>query len=310
MRNVITSFIVAVVAAAAPLLAQTPPKAAQIVVNNAPAGINIDIFLDAGKVQTVPVNQQGTAAFNLDFLSMGKPQGQLYVEVCKDGQRIRVVSDGATVPEDEGCNRKPAGVVFTFTCTHKITLNFAAAKASFAGCGSMLTNKWTWVAVGAGATGVAVGASGGDSYSSSSSSAAPVVQQQVAAQPTIQVPTVTAPTVNSSNPAPPPVTAPTFDVAIVLTHNHPGGSTSTLCGRISTTPAQPGATYTIRPAGPGLVNPSTIGGILNSAGMAVFNWTINLFGSYSAEASITANGATKTAAATHEVGSPQDQCPQ
>jgi hypothetical protein len=309
MRNVFLGLIVAVATAAMPVLAQPAPKPAQIVVNNAPAGINIDIFLDAGKVKTVPVNQQGTAAFNLDFLSMGKPQGQLYVEVCKDGQRIRVISDGVTVPEDQGCNRKPVGVIFTFTCTNKITLNFSAAKASFAGCGSTLTNKWTWVAVGAGVTGVAVGAGGGGS-SSSTTSSTPVTPQTVAAQPTIQVPTITAPTQNTSVPAPPPVVVPTFNAAVVLSHNHPGGSTSLFCGRITTDPAQPSAFYTIRPSGAGLVNPSSLGGQLNAAGVALFQYVINLFGPYGVEIAITSNGATKTITASYEVGSPQGQCPQ
>ena len=134
------------VASAAP--AQTSPKPAQIIVNNAPAGINIDVFLDAGKVQTAAVNQQGSTGFDLDFLSLGKPQGQVYIETCKDGVRIRVLSDGTIVPTDEGCDRKPVGVPFTFTCTHKITINFAAAKGSFAGCGTFLTSKTFWIPVG------------------------------------------------------------------------------------------------------------------------------------------------------------------
>lgn len=140
-KNLTGALVLAMFAVASAASAQTFPKPAQIIVNNAPAGINIDVFLDAGKVQTVAVNQQGSTGFDLDFLSLGKPQGQVYIETCKEGVRIRVVSDGTTVPEDEGCDRKPVGVPFTFTCTHKITINFAAAKGSFAGCGTFLTSK-------------------------------------------------------------------------------------------------------------------------------------------------------------------------
>lgn len=149
MRNVVRFLlIVGSVAIASAALAQNG-KPAQIIINNAPPSINIDVFIDAGKVQTAQVNQQGTTGFTLDFLSLGKPSGQMYVEVCKDGQRIRVISDGVNIPEDEGCNRKPIGAAFTFTCTNKITLNWAQAKGSFGGCGSFLTNKAFLIPVGA-----------------------------------------------------------------------------------------------------------------------------------------------------------------
>ena len=182
MRRILTGIFILAIASTA--LAQPAAKPAQIVVNNATPGINIDIFLDAGKVQTATVNQQGSTTLDLDFLSLGKPKGQVYIETCRDGQRIRIVSDGTTVPDEEGCNRKPVGVLFTFTCTKKITINFAAAKASFAGCVTIWTNKWVLIGTGGVITSLAVtSGGGGSSYSSP-----PVAQQPVALQPSISLP--------------------------------------------------------------------------------------------------------------------------
>lgn len=192
------SFAAVLAVLAANAWAQAP---AHIVVNNAPAAVNIDIFLDAGKVHTVPIGQQGTAGFDLDFLSLGKPQGQLYIETCKDGQRIRIISDGTTVPTDEGCNRKPVGVLFTFTCTKKITLNFAAARASFAGCGTFLTRREVYIPVLVAVGGTLVStAGGGDDTSTPSVS---VQQQPVANAPAAPVaPSIPAPTAPAPSPTP------------------------------------------------------------------------------------------------------------
>lgn len=207
MRRILGSLIgIAIVAAATAASAQTPAaKPAALKVTNATPGINIDVFLDAGKVTTVIVDPRGEAAFDLDLLSMGKPAAQLYIETCKDGQRLRVVSDGTTVPTDEGCNRKTVGVLFTVTCTGKITVNYAAAKASFAGCANFLTTpKFLGPAGGVLVlTGVAVSRDGGTS-SSPTGSAAPTpgpATTASTAQPTIVVtPVVPAPP--AAGPAP------------------------------------------------------------------------------------------------------------
>jgi len=212
MRTILHGFFALIMAAMATAAsAQTAPKPAQIIVNNAPAGINIDVFLDAGKVQTVTANQQGSTGFTLDFLSLGKPQGQLYVEVCKDGYRISVVSDGVNIPADEGCDRRPVGVVFTFTCTKKITINFAAAKGSFAGCGGLLTRKQfvipTLVAIGGGLVSIAGG--GGDAPIGTSTTNFIPANTSVTVVPVTPPPstTPTAP-VPQPNPAPTTPTPP------------------------------------------------------------------------------------------------------
>lgn len=178
-------------------------QTATLKVASATPGMNIDLFIDAGKVGIVIVDPKGEGAFDLDLLSLGKPTGQLYIETCKDGQRVRIVTDGTIVPTEEGCNRKPIGVLFTFTCTKRITLNFAAAKASFGGCGSMWTNEWVWVAIGGVASTVAVTAGGGGSSSVAPAAVTPPVVAAPAA--TNTTPTLT-PTPAAPAPAPGPAT--------------------------------------------------------------------------------------------------------
>ena len=198
MNRILTGVLVlAIHTMASAASAQNAPRPAQVIVNNAPAGINIDIFLDAGKVQTVAVNQQGSTGFTLDFLSLGKPQGQVYIETCRDGVRIRVVSDGTNVGTDEGCERRPVGVPFTFTCTNKITINFAAARGSFAGCGPWYTNKIVLAGIAVTGGGIVIGTTGGGS------SSAPV-----AAAPTIPINTIPVTPTNNTSTTPPTVVVP------------------------------------------------------------------------------------------------------
>ena len=194
MRIVLTGILVLGIASQA--AAQSVPKPAQLVVNNAPAGINIDIFIDAGKVQTATVSQQGSTTIELDFLSLGKPQGQIYVETCKDGQRIRIVTDGTVVPTDEGCNRKPVGVAFPFGCAKKLTVNFTLLKVNVGGCGTIWTNKLVLIGAGVVVTGVAVTSGGGSSPTA-------VAQPQ----PTIPLPTIST-SQNTTPVATVPVTPP------------------------------------------------------------------------------------------------------
>lgn len=217
MRNILTGIFILAITSAASAQAAKPP--AQIVLNNATPGINIDVFLDAGKVQTVKVDPKGTTGFDLDFLSLGKPQGQVYIETCKDGQRVRIISDGTTVPDEDGCNRKPVGAVFTFTCTKKITINFAAAKASFAGCAPIYTNKWVLTAVGGAVTSIAIVAGGGSNSPSILPTTAFVNSTGNTSSSVVTVVTPAAPV---APPAAAPVTPPVATAPVVVTINPTG----------------------------------------------------------------------------------------
>lgn len=299
MRRILTGIGLLVVAGSAS--AQPAAKPAQIIVNKALAGINIDIFMDAGKVQTVPVSQQGTAAFALDFLSPAMPQGQLYVEVCKDGQRLRVISAGANIPEDQGCSRKPVGVPFTFTCTRKITVNFAEARASFAGCGSILTNKYAWTGVGVGLTGLLVGV-GGDS------SSPPAATTNLPPSVTSPTPTTVTSQNTSTQPTPPAIDFTTAFTSGAWDHATGVSGQSDACGRFTTSPAQANAAFTVVTTGPGVLQ-QTIGAITSAAGVGVFRVRINLIGTYNFAISVSSQGTTRTLSGSVLVTTATNSCP-
>jgi hypothetical protein len=197
MRRILTGIFI--LAAAAAASAQTPSKRAQVAITNAPPGINIDIFMDGGKVQTAVVTPQGTSEISLDFLSLGKPQAQVYIETCRDGQRVHIISDGTNVPTEEGCNRRPVGAPFGLNCG-KLTLNWSQLGIKVA-CGSITRNPYVWggalVTLGGG---VALTAGGGGGSSA------------VSTQPTPPVTVVPPLSTNQSTPVAtptPPVQTPT-----------------------------------------------------------------------------------------------------
>jgi hypothetical protein len=198
-KTLITVFILSIAVAAS---AQTAKKPAQVTITNAPPGLNIDIFMDGGKVQTAVVNQEGTSDLSLDFLSLGKPQGQVYIETCKDGQRIHIISDGTNVPTAEGCDRRPAGVPFGLSCG-KLTLNWSQLGIKVSGCGGS-TTKWVLGGAGIVVGGGVIGLAGGGSSSPASATATP----QVAAPP-VAAPAPAATPAPAANPAPVPAPAPT-----------------------------------------------------------------------------------------------------
>jgi hypothetical protein len=192
------------------LLSAQPPAAAKahIKLTHAIPGSNIDVYMDAGKTATVTVGANGEAAVDLDVLNLGKPSGQLYIETCKDGVRVRIISDGTIVPTDDGCDRKPVGALFAFTCKG-ITLNLAAAKASFA-CGGL--PKWTYAAPAA----IVPFLFGGDNGSPISPPAgAQPAQPPVASTPAV-TPAAPAPSPAAPQPAAPTTIDPsgTYDVSV------------------------------------------------------------------------------------------------
>jgi hypothetical protein len=183
---------------------------AQLKLTNAMPGVNIDVYMDAGKTATVTIGANGEAALDLDFLNLGKPSGQLYVETCKDGQRVRIISDGTIVPTDDGCDRKPVGALFAFTCKG-ITLNLAAVKASFA-CGGL--PKWTYAAPGAVLPFLFDFGDNGSPMSPPVG--APPAQQPVASAPAVPPAAPTPPPTTPQPPAAPTTIDPsgTYDVSV------------------------------------------------------------------------------------------------
>lgn len=109
-----------------------------------------------------------------------------------------------------------------------------------------------------------------------------------------------------------------FDFAVALTkgyfHTMPGVE-SVECGFIVTTPAQPGAPYTLVPTGPteggvsGIIAGQTFGGTLDAAGQATFTVRINRFGTYSNLVTVTSGGLVRPITRTVNVQQPAGTCP-
>jgi hypothetical protein len=114
---------------------------------------------------------------------------------------------------------------------------------------------------------------------------------------------------NPSGTAPPPAPTATFLVSLRPSYTHPGGNTSTLCVRVTTSPAKPGSGVNVTVTGPGVVGPAKQTLTLDPSGQIVANVTINDYGTYSVTATVSAGDETETATATQEVKKTQATCP-
>jgi hypothetical protein len=105
--------------------------------------------------------------------------------------------------------------------------------------------------------------------------------------------------------------AATFKVGVKPSYMHPegGGSTSTLCVRVTTSPAKPGSGVTVKVTGPGVVGPAQQTTTLDASGQIVANVIINALGTYSVAATVSAGDETETATATQTVQKTQAKCP-
>jgi hypothetical protein len=111
-------------------------------------------------------------------------------------------------------------------------------------------------------------------------------------------------------PPPPPPGATPFTSTLELSHRHNGPGDSTLCVRVLTSPARPGATTRVRATGPGVVGATEMTVTLGSDGTALTRFSINQFGEYTAGAEITAtDGGQGNAAGQHTVDGQAGTCP-
>jgi hypothetical protein len=90
---------------------------------------------------------------------------------------------------------------------------------------------------------------------------------------------------------------------------HIGPGNTNVCGRGGTNPAQPGAAYTITWSGPGIVGGNTRSGTLDATGSFFDRQSINLFGMYIENVSVTSGGLTRSGTATKTVTAVQGSCP-
>ncbi len=93
-------------------------------------------------------------------------------------------------------------------------------------------------------------------------------------------------------------------------HNSTGSTPpSVVCGRISTTPAQAGASFSVTVTGPAVVGSGTVTGTLDGGGMATFEVGISSLGEYSVGAGVTSGGTTVSRSTSVTVASAQSSCP-
>ncbi len=108
-------------------------------------GVSIEVFMNAGKAGEVTLNSAGGATWLLDMGNLGKTKVTLYVDVCKDGQTIKVMfvpGSGQAPPEDEGCNRRLAAVSFQSDCgVLSINFDFSRFAARVVGCAAPLYTR-------------------------------------------------------------------------------------------------------------------------------------------------------------------------
>jgi hypothetical protein len=106
-----------------------------------------------------------------------------------------------------------------------------------------------------------------------------------------------------------------FTVSLTTGWNHPANSTTSVeCKVISTTPAQPGASFSVVTTGPNDGGPSGViaqhpGGTLNSNGQAAFQVGITRPGTYTNTVTVNSSGVVRTAQASVPVTGSSNTCP-
>ena len=298
-----------------------PPAQLPVQITGATPGVNIELFINAGKVGDVTVAANGDATSILDLSNLGKVKLQVFVDVCRDGQVVKVmVVAGQPAAEDSNCRRRILGGAWWSDCgVTRLTLDLTRFGMRVIGCGSLYTEpKFYGPVGGAIVVGGLLIAGGGESTTGISSTPTP----PVSTTPPSTTPPVTTPPVTTPPVAAPPTntTVPSvpvdFSVNVQPGYNHPGGSTSIACFAISAAaignaPAvNSTANYNGRIQGPGVVSGGTFSGNLNSAGRAVVQAVINSFGNYVATVTVIFGGVTRTATGQVNVTQNQSNCPQ
>jgi len=297
--------------------AKTVPSNVPVEFSGGTPGLNLELFINNGKVADTTVNAQGTASSILDFSNLGKAQVHIYIDDCQDGKTVKVMVAAGQQAEDNGCKRRFVGAGWWNDCgVTRISIDLRKFGAHVVGCGSFFTQPKGYLTTGgalvAGLFLTQVG--GGSTTTFASTPVTTSTSNTVSSQPTIVIPPIApTPTTNTTTPTPTQPTTPTtpIDYAVTVTggYNHPGGSTSLACILIVTSPPQAAGTYLVTFSGPGVVSSGSFGGVLNSAGRAVVQAIINAFGTYGANVSITSGGTTRTGTASIIVVATQSSCP-
>jgi hypothetical protein len=306
----ITIAVVVLFSARAEIAAQQPaagasgPSSVPIQFSGGTPGVNLELFVNSGKVADVTITATGQGSAILDLSNLGKVQLQVYVDVCQDGKVVRVlVVAGQPKPEDN-CKRRIVGAAWWSDCgVTRITLDLTKFGMRVIGCGPFYTNPKYIIPIGGGLALIPILGGGGGNGNTTFVS----VPITTPTTPTNTTVTTTPPV---TTPAPAPAPAPVeYSVTVTSSYNHPGGSTSVACILIVTAPPQAAGTYVVTFSGPGIVSGGSASGSLNAAGQAIAQAIINAFGSYTANVSVTSSGVTRTATGSINVVAANSTCP-
>jgi hypothetical protein len=209
VRLFVVSLLAAVVVCAAGGRASAQPAAPKPfpVDVKGTAGVNVMLFVDNGKFAEGTFNAAGDFSSLLDFGNSGKSKVTVYVDVCKDGQIVKVMLvTGAPPPKDDDCHRTVAGTPFYNDCgVTRLTINVLKMFAQPVGCGKPFTTNRLMMIGGTAVGGslIAIAAGGGSTTTSIASAQPPPISAT-----TTPVTTTQPQPPAATPPQPPPVTTP------------------------------------------------------------------------------------------------------
>lgn len=312
----ITIAVVVLFSARAEIAAQQPAAGASgpgnvpIQFSGGTPGVNLELFINAGKVADVTISATGTGTSILDLSNLGKVQLQVYIDVCQDGKTVRVlVVAGQPKPEDN-CKRRIVGAAWWSDCgVTRITIDLTKFGMRVIGCGSYFTNPKTIIPTAGGLALIPIFlAGGGDSNTTFvSTPITPTTSSTTGTTTTTNPPVTQPPATTPTNPAPAPFDFSLGQPRTGVDHVSPG-IFSELCGAFNTTPSQVSLPFTVSTTGPG-VQQATVTGNTNASGIGTFRVRINAFGQYNWIVTMVVQGLSRTTNGSLNVGSAGVACP-
>lgn len=281
MRSFVIALVTLVVMFEGPFrqraAAQTGNAAVPVAVTGGTPGVNIEVFLNSGKIGGETVSSTGNANWWLDLSQSGKTRVTTYADVCDEARIVKVkfvTGNGQPPSFEDGCARRLAGVSFQSDCVGvRVNLDFSNFGASRAiGCGSWFTDPKVIAPIGGAA--------------------------------------VLAPFLIGEDPsliavAPPPP----FIVTITATawEHLDAEEVSNGCGSFTTLPVQANAPFVVQATGPG--SQAAVAGTTDAEGAGIFRFRLSSLGPHSITVSVTSNGVTRSGTGNVNVTDADNTCP-
>jgi hypothetical protein len=312
----ITIVVVASFSARAEIAAQQPgagasgPSNVPIQFTGGTPGVNLELFVNSGKVADVTITATGTAASILDLSNLGKVQLQVYIDVCQDGKTVRVLVVAGQPISEDNCKRRIAGGAWWSDCgVTRITIDLTKFGMRVIGCGSYLTNPKTIIPTAGGLVLIPILLGGGGDSDTPfvSTPITPTTATPPGTTTTANPPVTQPPATQPTNPPPAPFDFSLGQPRTGVDHVSPGNF-SDLCGAFNTTPSQVSQPFTVSTTGPG-VQQATVTGNTNASGVGTFRVRINAFGQYNWIVTMVVQGLSRTTNGNLNVGSAGVACP-